>query len=231
MAERAQLHLITDRRRCRGDLGAVVRHALAGVDWVQVREKAAPAAELYRLVTALAPACRAAHVGLLVNDRVDVALVAGADGVHLATKSLPVAAARRLLGRGRLVGCSVHSLQEAVDAARAGADYVTFGNVFTTASHPGFPPKGLDMLRAVVQGVDVPVVAVGGITPDNLADVLATGCAGIAVIGAILEAPDPAAAALAFRQVLERAPRPVVRRIAAPRVRGKPMDADVEAAR
>jgi thiamine-phosphate pyrophosphorylase len=204
---RAQLHLITDRKRCRGDLLAAVRAALgSGVDWVQVREKSAPALDVFRLVCALAPVCRDRGVGLLVNDRVDVALAAGAQGVHLARKSLPPQVARRLLTARHLLGCSVHSLPEALEAVRGGADYVTFGNVFPTASHPGLPPRGVESLREVVVAVEVPVIAVGGITLETLPQVLATGCAGVAVIGAILESPDPGGAARAFREALEASP-------------------------
>jgi thiamine-phosphate pyrophosphorylase len=207
MADRAQLHLITDRKRSPGDLVAAVRRALqGGVDWVQVREKTAPAADVYVLAREVSGICRAAGAGLLINDRIDVALAVGAAGVHLARKSLPPEVARGLLASGQLLGCSVHSLEEAVGAVRAGADYVTFGNVFATGSHSGFPPKGLATLERVVEVVEVPVLAVGGITADNLPGVLATGCAGVAVIGAILAAPDPAEAAAAFRIVLDWSP-------------------------
>src|SRR5262249_50565354 len=141
------------------------------------------------------------HAGRLsINDRLDVALAVGADGVHLAGQSLPVDAAVRL-GAGRLlVGRSVHSESDARSAAAAGADYVTFGHVFPTTTHPGLPPHGLDELARVVDAVEVPVLAIGGITVDNLADVLATGCAGIAVISAILAQPDPRAAAARLRE-------------------------------
>lgn len=232
MTGRPQLHLITDRKRCHGDLVDAVRRALlSGVDWVQVREKSAPAADLYELVTTVEPACREAGAGLLVNDRIDIALAAGAQGVHLAKKSLRPRVARRLLTAGQLVGCSVRSIQEALAAAREGADYITFGNVFATASHPGFPPKGLEGLRDVVRCSSVPVLAVGGITLDNLEEVLATGCAGVAVIGAILEAPDPGAAALAFRRALDGAPWAPVRPFPEPPVRGQRVGADVEVRR
>lgn len=201
---RPVLHLITDRQA--PDLVARVDAALrGGVDWVQVRDKSAAAGELYALALDLLPRCRRAGAGLLVNDRVDVALAAGADGVHLARKSLPVAAARPLLP-GRLLGVSVHSLAEAVAAARAGADYLTFGSVFPTRSHPGQAPAGPEALAEVVAAVDVPVLAIGGITPANVAAVLATGAAGVAVISSILEEPDPAAAAARLREALERAP-------------------------
>jgi thiamine-phosphate pyrophosphorylase len=108
------------------------------------------------------------------------------------------------LAQGRLkVGRSVHSLAEAVTAADAGADYVTFGHVYPTTTHPGLPPRGLEALHTIVQAVDVPVIAIGGITVDNLADVLATGCAGVAVISAILSNPDPRCASARLRQALD----------------------------
>ena len=205
MAEPFQLHLITDRRRCTGDLLEAVRRALAGgVDWVQVREKSAPALETYSLALRVRDACREVGAGLIVNDRIDIALAIEADGVHLGKKSLPPAAVRPLLAPGQFLGVSVHSLEEAVRAVRAGADYLTFGNVFATDSHPGAPAKGVVALRAIVDKLEVPVLAIGGVTPENVTEVLATGCAGVAVIGAILAAADPAAAAARLRDALHR---------------------------
>lgn len=202
---RAVLHLITDRQT--PDLEAAVAAALrGGVDWVQVRDKSAGASELYALAGRLLPLCRESGSGLLVNDRLDVALAAGADGVHLARKSLPVAAARRLLPPGLLLGVSVHSLEEALAAAEHGADYLTFGSVFPTRSHPGRPAAGLEALAEVVVAVDVPVLAIGGIGPENVERVLATGVAGVAVISSILLDPDPAAAAARLRAAMDRAP-------------------------
>jgi thiamine-phosphate pyrophosphorylase len=105
-----------------------------------------------------------------------------------------------------LVGRSVHGLDEAVRAASEGAHYVTFGHVFPTTSHPGVPPRGLEELARIVQALDVPVIAIGGITANNLDDVLATGCAGIAVISAILAHPDARAATARLRQALDSSP-------------------------
>src|SRR5205823_1458169 len=137
------------------------------------------------------------------NDRLDVALAAQADGVHLAAQSLPVPDAVALADRRLIVGRSVHSLAEAVEAAERGADYVTFGHVFPTTTHPGVPPRGLSQLEEIVRAVDVPVLAIGGITVENLADVLATGCAGVAVISAILSAANPSEAAASMRRALD----------------------------
>lgn len=205
MAERFQLHVITDRKRCLGDLTDAIHRALTGgVDWVQVREKTAPALETYTLARQLQDACGETGAGLIINDRVDIAVAIHAGGVHLAKKSLPPAVVRPLLASGQLLGCSVHSLEEAVRAARAGVDYLTFGNVFATDSHPGVPAKGVTVLQAIVEMIEVPVLAIGGITLENVTEVLATGCAGVAVIGAILAAADPAAAAARLRDALDR---------------------------
>ncbi|MDR5694474.1 MAG: thiamine phosphate synthase [Armatimonadota bacterium] len=204
VSNRFHLHLITDRKRARGDLIESVRKALeGGVDWVQVREKTAPAAELYEQARQILEIARPLGVGVLINDRVDVALALGASGVHLAKKSLPPQAVRPLLRPGQLLGRSVHSLEEALAFAPV-VDYLTFGNVFPTESHPGIPPKGVEELERVVNAVDIPVLAIGGITLENLDLVLQTGCSGIAVIGAILAEADPSEAARRLREALDR---------------------------
>jgi len=199
-----QLHLVTEPRKRFDELVQLVMLALdGGVDWVQLRDKSASAAALFAQATQLQAVTRQHAARLSVNDRLDVALAADADGVHLAAQSIPVAEAARLANGRAVVGRSVHSLEEAVQAAKMGADYVTFGHVFPTTSHPGLPPRGLAELRAIVEAVEVPVIAIGGITPDNLDDVLATGCGGVAVISAILSSPDPCGAATRLRRALD----------------------------
>lgn len=199
-----QLHLVTEPRRGAGELVHAVALALdGGVDWVQLRDKTASAAAMLVQARQLLTVIRQHGAQLAVNDRLDVALAAQADGVHLAGQSLPVADAVKLANGSVQVGRSVHSLEEAVQAADDGADYITFGHVFPTASHAGMPPKGLHELRTIVEAVDVPVLAIGGITPLNLDEVLATGCAGVAVISAILSDPDPCRAAAQLRAALD----------------------------
>ena len=205
MADRFQIHLITDRK---GATGAgpvsVARAALrGGVDWVQLRDKAAPACDTFEAARSILPAARHGGAGLIVNDRVDVAMAVGADGVHLAGKSLPPDAARALLGKGQLLGISVHGLGEAREAVEAGVDYVTFGHVYPTRSKPGLPPRGILELAEIVESVEVPVLAVVGIDTRNVHDVLGTGCAGIAVISAIGGARDPESEARRFRRALD----------------------------
>jgi thiamine-phosphate pyrophosphorylase len=208
LMQRFQIHLVTDRKRARGgNLSHVVQEALlGGIDCVQVREKSGPARELYETVLELLPLARETGGNLLVNDRVDVALASGADGVHLAAKSLPPEVARELLGEKPLLGCSVHGLRAAREAVGAGADYVTFGHVYPTTSKPGLPPRGVRELAEIVESVEVPVLAIGGVDESNVHEVLATGASGIAVISTIMTARDPRLAAKRLRQALDSSP-------------------------
>lgn len=158
----------------------------AGVDWIQLREKDLTARQLAQLAAEAVRAAQNTSAKILVNDRLDVALAAGAAGVHLGSQSIPltaVAAQRSRLPEGFLVGASCHSLAEAETAARAGADYVIFGPVFATPSKAAFgPPQGLEKLAEVCARVRVPVLAIGGVTAGNAADCLRAGAAGIAAI-------------------------------------------------
>ena len=199
------LHLVTDRLESRLPLAEAVAEAVrGGVDAVQVREKGRPAAEV--LEAALTMVALGSCL-VLVNDRVDVTLASGAAGVHLPARGLPLEAARRLLPApdGWLVGVSVHSLEEAQAAAAGGADYVTFGHVLPTGSKPGLPPRGVQELARVVREVPIPVLAIGGIDASNVADVLSTGCAGVAVIRSVLQSEDPCRAVAELRAAGARA--------------------------
>ena len=180
---RPVLCLITDRQRYADVVGAIRRAAAQGVQIVQLRERDLDGGPLLALTIACLSAVGGTSTRVVVNDRVDVALAAGAHGVHLRADSVSAAAVRRIAPPGFLVGRSVHSEQEAVAAAgdRA-ADYLMFGTVFPTASKPGRPAAGLEPLRAVVKAVPVLVIAAGGITRKNMAAVLAAGAAGVAGI-------------------------------------------------
>jgi thiamine-phosphate pyrophosphorylase len=141
---------------------------------------------------------------LLINDRIDVALAAGAGGVHLPADSFCPRDARSVLGHEALIGVSTHGVSDARSAAAAGADYVIFGPVYDTPSKQAYgPPLGLDALAEVVETVPIPVLAIGGITPDRVSAVRARGTHGVAVISAILSAGDPRAASRALRDGLD----------------------------
>lgn len=202
MAEGFSLYLVTDRQRTAGrPLIDVIEAALqGGVDAVQLREKDLSGAALFALACRLRELTRRYGVRLLINDRIDVALAVGADGVHLPVDSFAPADARRLLGASALVGASIHSVEQARAAAAGGADFVVVGPVFDTPSKRAFgAPLGLEALVQVTQAVTVPVYAIGGLTVDRVQSVRQRGACGIAVIAAILEADDPRAAAAALR--------------------------------
>jgi thiamine-phosphate pyrophosphorylase len=199
------LVLVTDRHATAGrDLVAVVTRALdAGLPAVQLRDKDLPG----RLLLALAEALRAAttHAGalLLVNDRIDVAIAVGADGVHLGGESMPVDVARRLLPASALVGVSAHAASQVAAAAAAGADFAFFGPVYATPSKAAYgPPQGLARLAEAARAAAIPVLAIGGVGAEEVRAVRAAGAAGAAVVRAILGADDPAAATRALLAAL-----------------------------
>jgi thiamine-phosphate pyrophosphorylase len=195
------VHLISDRRLT-PDLAARVDAALQGSPpggvAVHLREKDLGGAALLTLARALARVCHARGQLLLVNDRVDVALAAGADGVHLPSAGIPPADARRLLGSDALIGVSCHSGTDVARARDGGASYATFGPVFDTPSKRPFgPPVGLGALEAAVR-LALPLVALGGIDVTNAAAVRTVGAHGVATIRAWLAGPDPAGAVAAL---------------------------------
>jgi thiamine-phosphate pyrophosphorylase len=200
------LYLVTDRRIARRPLPQVVDECLdAGLGAVQLREKDLPVRDVLALANDLGRATRAHGARLLINDRADVALAVGADGVQRTHDSLPVAALRLIAPAPFLIGASVHSEAEARDAAAAGADFLVFGPVYDTPSKRSYgPPQGLVRLGQVVRAVSRPVLAIGGITPARVPDALGTGAAGVAVISAILGAERPADATKAFLDALGR---------------------------
>ncbi len=172
--------LVTDRQR-RSPVEQAAEAAEAGVELVQVREPGLEAAALAALVVRIVEVTRGTRTRVVVNDRLDVALGCGADGVHLRGDSVPVPRARALAPDGFLIGRSVHGVEDA--AAAAGADYVIAGTVFPTASKPGRSEwLGVAGLASVVTAVAVPVLAIGGITPDRVPALRTAGAAGIAAI-------------------------------------------------
>lgn len=198
------IYLITNRQAFRrkhnspalsaweAQLVAIQLAAQAGCQFIQIREKDLPARPLTEFVRAAMRLANPYGAKVLVNDRLDVAWAAGADGVHLRVNSLPVALVREQTQRSRLpnflIGVSTHSLAEATIAAQAGADFIVCGPVYDTPSKREFgPPLGLDRFAEICQSVRIPVFALGGINLANFAEPLARGAAGIAAIGLFAE--------------------------------------------
>ncbi|WP_187355521.1 thiamine phosphate synthase [Paenibacillus tengchongensis] len=200
---RPELHLISSGRTPISELLKVSAAVLPYVDYIHLRDKQLPANMQYEAVQEM----RRAGVpvaSIVVNDRLDVALAAGAGGVQLAGHSLPAAAVRPI-ATGIRLGCSVHSPEEAAAAAGEGADYCLFGHVYDSSSKPGFPGRGLVQLAEAVQACSVPVIAIGGIEPGNAGDVIRSGAHGIAVLSGIWHSPDPAGQARAYRSAMDTA--------------------------
>ena len=181
------------------------RAAAAGVDWIEIREKDLTARALFDLAGRIVALCPSACV--LVNDRLDVALAAGAAGVHLSGAGLPVASVhswvRRRADRAFLTGKSCHSIEEAVAAERDGADYIFFGPIFPTPSKLVYgPPQGTGRLSEVCRAIEIPAIAIGGITPENARQCIAAGASGVAAIRWFQEPGDMAERVAAFRQAI-----------------------------
>ena len=200
------LCLVTDRRQ-RPDLPleeVVDRAVSGGAGIVQLREKDLPAAKLYALALRLKDAINGRAL-LFVNDRIDVAIAARADGAHLGETAIPLHAARALAdavprGKRLLLGRSVHSTQGALAAQAQGSDLLTLGSVFPTNSHPGAPAGGIPLVQSAAQAVSIPILAIGGVTAQNVGGVIGAGASGAAVITAIAAARDPQAASAALAQ-------------------------------
>lgn len=176
----------------------------AGVRLIQYRDKKASSRELFETSRELAERVRRAGGIFIVNDRADVARVAGADGVHLGQKDLPVELARRVLEAGQYVGFSTHRLDQVVEAEQSSADYIAFGPIFSTQSKAQPDPVvGLEGLRAARRATRKPLVAIGGITLKRVREVLDAGADSVAVIADLLRAPDITTRAKEFLKVVE----------------------------
>ena len=198
------LYVVLDRAAARGrsldDLLAAVVDG--GGRMVQLREKEWPSGLLWPIAERLLARARRAGITFIVNDRVDLAVGIGADGVHLGQNDLPARVARPLLRPGMILGVSTHSVAQAHAARDDGADYVAVGSMFATATTPDFELVGPSLLRKLRPDIRVPLVGIGGINHDNVADVIRAGADGVAVISAVCAAPDPTAAVRQFLDVI-----------------------------
>jgi thiamine-phosphate pyrophosphorylase len=204
-----QTYLVTqgDLTGGRGTRATVEAALAGGVDVVQLREKHASARERYELGRELRVLTREAGVPLVVNDRIDLAAAVGADGVHLGDDDLPVSVARERLGEGAIVGRSVSTPGGAREAERAGADYLGVGAVFRTSTKDTRESEseiGLDAVREIREATDLSFVGIGGVTPENAADVVRAGADGVAVVSAITAAADPERATRDLRAAVEQ---------------------------
>ena len=200
------LSLVTDSSVVSADelVPRVSAAVSGGVGLVQLRAKELPGGQLLSLTAELKQAI-AGRALLLVNERVDVATAACVDGVQLGEEALCPVAARRILPEGALIGRSVHSVDGASDAQAEGADFLVVGTMFASGSHPGAAPAGPDLMREVRKSSRVPLIGIGGINRNNLAEVVAAGASGVAVIRSILGAPDPQRAAEELKLALQEA--------------------------
>ena len=205
-----RLHVITDER-VQSRLSHVELAELlvnCRVDTIQFRDKHRATGEFVEIATAMRDICLDREQPFIVNDRADVALAAGADGVHLGQNDLPIAAARRLLGPTRIIGASASSVAEALRAEAEGADYIGFGHIYATGSkQKDSPPRGTGALGEVVAAVSIPVIAIGGINAGNARAVLDAGAWGVAVIGAVCADDDPCRAAEELLGIVEAVTR------------------------
>ncbi len=205
------LYLVTDRGLSGGRPTAeIVRAAVeGGVTCVQLREKHCPTREFIAQAQAIRGFLKARGIPLVINDRLDVAQAVGADGVHLGQSDMPLAAARAIVGDRLLIGISAESVADAIEAEKGGADYLGVSPVFATATKTDTAPAlGLAGLAAIRRAVGIPLVGIGGLNRDNAAAVVASGADGVAVVSAIVAAPDPAQAARELLQEIRRARRP-----------------------
>jgi thiamine-phosphate pyrophosphorylase len=202
-----RLHVLTDARNGRDALATTTAAVSAGAPVIQVRAKGLTDRELLDFATRVVDVCATRGATCLVNDRVDVALAAGAHGTHLGADDLPVDAVRRIAGPGHLIGGTARDPGRAAALVAAGADYVGVGPVYRTATKLGLPqPLGPAGIAAVAGAIAVPVIAIGGIGVEQVPELLAAGAHGLAVVAAISEAADPAAATIALLRALGAAP-------------------------
>jgi thiamine-phosphate pyrophosphorylase len=178
----------------RSPLEAVKQAIKGGAKIIQLRDKKAPIGQYFRWAARIAPVCKKAGVTFIVNDYIDVCMAVDADGIHLGQDDVPVSVARKLLGSGKLIGLSTHSFDQAMKGTRSGADYISIGPIFSTASKPNTKPLGLDLLKKIAKAAGrsthpIPFVAIGGINAANIKDVVKSSPR-VAVIRAAIDCKD-----------------------------------------
>ncbi|MHB1808942.1 MAG: thiamine phosphate synthase [Solirubrobacteraceae bacterium] len=202
---RARLYLVSDARPAGGSLERLLPAAIAGgVEIFQLRERGLPDGELLRAARRAVELCREHGALSFVNDRPDIALAAGADGVHVGQEDLPPEAVRELVGEELLLGLSTHSPAEIEAAGAEPVDYIGVGPVYATPTKPGRPAVGTELVVRAAGLARHPFFAIGGLDASNLAGALDAGAERVCVLRAVAEAPDPEAAARELRALLDR---------------------------
>ncbi|MBI5097681.1 MAG: thiamine phosphate synthase [Nitrospirae bacterium] len=187
MIENSPIYLITDRTLSGLTHSQIVRQAIAaGIRTIQLREKQMSKKNLYREALSIRSLTLRHKTTFIMNDYIDIALAAAADGVHLGQDDMPIKEARKIMGKKKIIGISTHSLKQAISAEDAGADYIGFGPMFSTSTKDSGLPKGLKALREVRKHIKIPIVAIGGINPENVSSALEAGADSVAVMSAIL---------------------------------------------
>lgn len=207
MKKIGKLHILTDTvLQSRFSHMEITRLAIVGgADTIQYRQKSGSTREMIEIARNMKRLCSEADVTFIVNDRLDVAIAAKADGVHLGQDDFPIPMARELLGEGRIIGGSAATLDEARKCLSEGADYVGFGPVYPTSSKDDAGPvSGIDILKQVVEIIPVPIIAIGGVGAENIPDVMRAGAHGIAVISAVCCQDDPEKATRSLYQALNK---------------------------
>jgi thiamine-phosphate pyrophosphorylase len=200
-----RLHLLTDTvLQARFSHVELTELAIAGgADTIQFRQKSGATREMIEVARQMKKLCEESDVKFIVNDRIDVAIASGADGVHLGQADFPIPLARELLGEGRIIGGSAATIDEARKCLSEGADYVGFGPVYpTTSKDDAGPVSGIDILKQVVEAIPLPIIAIGGVSPENTPEVILAGARGIAVISAVCCQEDPERATRALHGAL-----------------------------
>jgi len=201
-----KLYVITDEKvgLGRSHIFLAEEALKGGATVIQLRDKEKSGRELYRIGVRIRELTRRYKALFIVNDRLDIAMAVGADGVHLGAEDLPVSVARRIAGENFLIGASVSSPEEALLAEKEGADYISAQSIFKTSSKEDVKVIGLEGLRAIVNVSSLPVIAIGGIDKDNVKDVIRNGAKGIAVISAAVSKEDVKKAVEELRESLKR---------------------------
>jgi thiamine-phosphate pyrophosphorylase len=201
-----RFHVLTDidLQNCFSHVELAELAIAGGADTIQFRQKTGETMQMIRIAEQIQALCERAGVSFIINDRVDVAIAAHADGVHLGQEDFPIPLARKILGEEVIIGGSAKNAEEARKCFLEGADYIGFGPVYSTSSkEDAGPARGLDLLRQVVEKIPLPIIAIGGINKDNTLSVRETGAYGIAVISAVCCEKDPEEATRCLRRLLE----------------------------